>query len=117
MKKVALFLLPLLLSGCLLESVGPIDRNIKPYGAHWVKEGMTRERRREDLAACGSINHEDVKFPANELERARLTGDPNEINAYLRLRDQLGACMRARGYEPVGDLNYLGGCDARCLYP
>jgi hypothetical protein len=117
MKKFAVLLLPLLVSGCLLESVGPIDRSIKPYGAHWVKEGMTKESRRDDLASCGSINHEEVKFPTIELERARLPGDPNEINAYLRLRNQLGQCMKARGYWPVGDLKYLGGCDASCLYP
>lgn len=31
--------------------------------------------------------------------------------------DLLGQCMSARGYLPVGDLKYLGGCDERCMYP
>ena len=88
-----------------------------PYGAHWVKEGMTRESRRVDLTACGSISHEDVQFPAEQLRMARLPDEPNDINAYLRLRDQVGMCMSSRGYTAVGDLKYLGGCDDRCLYP
>jgi len=53
MKKFAVILLPLLVSGCLLESVGPIDRSIKPYGAHWVKAGMTNEQRLTDWTRCG----------------------------------------------------------------
>jgi len=42
----------LLLSGCLLESVGPL-RNLKPYGAHWVKEGVTKEEWLADWIKCG----------------------------------------------------------------
>jgi hypothetical protein len=117
MRKIVVFFLPLLISGCLLESVGPIDRTIKPYGAHWFKEGMTRESRRLDLAACGSISNEDVRFQQEQLEMARLPNEPNDISAYLRLRDQLGVCMSSRGYTPIGDLKYLGGCDDRCMYP
>ena len=101
---------------CALEH-SRIVKSIKPYGAHWVKEGMTRESRRVDLTACGSISHEDVQFPAEQLRMARLPDEPNDINAYLRLRDQVGMCMSSRGYTAVGDLKYLGGCDARCLYP
>jgi hypothetical protein len=117
MKKFAVILLPLLVSGCLLESVGPIDRSIKPYGAHWIKDGMTRESRRIDLIACGSINFEDVRFPEDQLKLTRLPNEPNDISAHLRLRDQLGVCMASRGYKSVGDLKYLGGCDERCMYP
>lgn len=91
--------------------------SIKPYGAHWVKEGMTRESRRADLAACGSINHEDVRFPEEELKQARMQNEPNDIGAYLRLQDQLGVCMSSRGYRAIGDLKFLGGCDERCMYP
>jgi len=91
--------------------------SIKPYGAHWVKEGMTRESRRLDLAACGSIANEDVRFKQEQLEMARLPNEPNDISAYLRLRDQLGVCMSSLGYRPIGDLKYLSGCDARCMYP
>lgn len=90
----------------------------KPYGAHWVKEGMTREGRRSDLMACGAVGgQEDVRFKEEQIEATRQAGDPNTINAYLRLRELLGQCMSARGYQPVGDLKYLGGCDARCMYP
>jgi hypothetical protein len=117
MRKILLLLTALMLSGCLLETVGPIDRSIKPYGAHWVKEGMTRESRRVDLKACGSIAGEDVQFNKEQLRNERLTAEPNQVSAYLRLRDQLGQCMRARGYQPVGDLKFLGGCDERCMYP
>jgi len=91
--------------------------SIKPYGAHWVKEGMTRESRQVDLTACGSISNEDVRFQQERLEMARLPNEPNNISAYLRLRDQLGVCMSSRGYTPIGDLKYLGGCDDRCMYP
>jgi hypothetical protein len=117
MKKLLVLLIPFLLSGCLLESVGPIDRSVKPYGAHWTKEGMTQESRRFDLNDCGSIGNEDVQFTQEQLKNSTLPSDPNELNAFLRLRDQLGKCMRARGYQPIGDLRYLGGCDARCMYP
>lgn len=118
MNKFAVFLLPLLVSGCLLESVGPIDRSIKPYGAHWFKEGMTRESRRDDLVACGSVSgNEDVRFKDEQVEAARQAAEPNAINAYLRLRHLLGQCMSARGYQPIGDLKFLGGCDERCMYP
>jgi hypothetical protein len=117
MKHLFAYIFPILLTGCLLETVGPIDRSIKPYGAHWAKEGMTRESRRADLAACGSINHEHIGFPEELLKRTKLPDEPNEINAYLRLRDQLGVCMTNRGYQAIGDLKYLGGCDERCMYP
>jgi hypothetical protein len=45
------------------------------------------------------------------------TSEPNGAASYLRLRDRVGACMQSKGYRSVGDLQYLGGCDARCLYP
>ena len=92
-------------------------KSIKPYGAHWVKEGMTKESRRLDLNSCGSVSHEDVQFSEEKLSMERLPNEPNNINAYLRLRDQVGVCMSSRGYTAVGDLKYLGGCDARCMYP
>ena len=91
--------------------------SIKPYGAHWIKEGMTRESRRLDLAACGSINFEDVQFSESQLRALKLPNEPNDIGAYLRLRNQLGLCMASRGYKAVGDLKYLGGCDERCMHP
>ena len=114
------------LTGCLYGQCmnGPcaferaeIIANIKPYGAHWIKEGMTRESRRFDLIACGSSEGESVWFPSEQTNAERLVGEPNDVAAYIRLRDKVGLCMQDNGYEPVGDLLYLGGCDARCLYP
>jgi hypothetical protein len=115
MKKFAVILLPLLVSGCLLESVGPIDRSIKPYGAHWVKEGMTRESRREDSWACGAartvIGAEHPVFPDDELKAAKLPSDLNDILAIGRVTDKWAICMQAKGYTRIGK------CDARCMYP
>jgi len=42
----------LLLSGCLLEGAAPL-RNLKPYGAQWVKEGVTKEKWLADWVQCG----------------------------------------------------------------
>ncbi len=115
-------LISLWLTGCGIggywmngnPNLGPVY----PYGAHWVKDGMTTESRRHDLAACGSVSgNEDVKFKDEQIQAARQAEEPNEINAYLRLRDLLGQCMSELGYQPVGDLKYLGGCDERCMYP
>lgn len=125
-KALLLTAITISLSGCLHGQCidGPcalerarILQSIKPYGAHWFKEGMTRESRRVDLALCGSINHEDVHFTEEKLRKERLPNEPNDISAYLRLRDQLGFCMQSRGYQAIGDLKYLSGCDDRCMYP
>jgi hypothetical protein len=115
MKKLCVLLLPLLVSGCLLESVGRIDRNIKPYGAHWVKEGMTRELRREDSWACGAANTviaaDGVIFSAEKRAAARLPSDQNDYGPDGRLTKKWIGCMQSKGYV------YLENCDARCLYP
>ncbi len=92
-------------------------KSIKPYGAHWIKEGMTRESRRVDLSSCGSPDGEEVRFSAEQINEERLVNEPNGVAAYLRLRNKVGLCMQGKGYVPIGDLVYLGGCDVRCLYP
>ncbi len=102
---------------CLGEETYNNLMHPKPYGAHWIKDGMTRERRRFDLVACGSPNGEVVEFSQDQLSREKNPNEPNGAAAYLRLRDKVGACMQSKGYMPVGDLQFLGGCDARCLYP
>ena len=119
MKSIPLLTLALALSltGCLLESVAPIDRSIRPYGAHWIKEGMTKESRLSDLRTCGNIGDEKIEFDPKLISAEKRPDEPNEIAAYLRLRHQLGQCMRKIGYQPIGDLRYLSGCDARCMYP
>jgi hypothetical protein len=107
MKKIVVFLLPLLVSGCLLETVGPIDRTIKPYGAHWIKEGMTRDSRRHDFKECGG---DSVSFKAGyEKQRDQTPADYFEgLNKHTL---KVHSCMRAKNYV------YLEQCDARCLYP
>jgi hypothetical protein len=126
MSAVYLFLIcPLfvaMLNGCGIGGMWmngdpSVGRNLKPYGAHWIKEGMTRESRQTDLVACGALNGEKVEFPQDQIFKEKKPSEPNDIAAYLRLRDKVGVCMQSKGYTPVGDLQFLGGCDARCLYP
>ncbi len=111
-----------LLSGCGIGGLWmngdpSVGKNLKPYGAHWIKDGMTRESRRADLIACGSPDGEKIEFSQGQIVKEKKPNEPNDIAAYLRLRDKVGACMQSKGYTPVGDLQFLGGCDARCLYP
>ena len=99
---------------CALERARMIQ-NIKPYGAHWIKEGMTRESRREDSWVCGAartvIGAEHPVFPDGELKAAKLPSDLNDIPANGRLTKKWATCMRDKGYT------YVDSCDARCLYP
>ncbi len=93
MKKFAVLLLPLLVSGCLLESVGPIDRSIKPYGAHWVKAGMTNEQRLTDWTRCGGAENLSDGYE-------KQSGQSNsEFFDGLRLhRTKIRTCMDSKGY-------------------
>jgi hypothetical protein len=87
----------------------------KPYGAHWVKEGMTRESRREDSWACGAARteHGATKpvFPKDQLKAAKLPTDLNDILADSRLTKSWANCMQSKGYV------YIDSCGERCLYP
>lgn len=117
MRKILLLLTTLALSGCLLETVGPIDRSIKPYGAHGVKEGMTRESRRVDSWACGAANTviaaDSPLFPDSVMEMERMQSEQNVFGPRARLLERWSVCMRSKGYQFVG----IGNCDERCLYP
>jgi hypothetical protein len=90
-------------------------QSIKPYGAHWVKEGMTRESRRADSWDCGAARTEvgavHPVFPEDQLKAAKLPTDLNDILAITRLTKSWAACMQTRGYV------YQHQCDARCLHP
>lgn len=79
----------------------------KPYGAHWVKEGMTREGRREDFKECGG---DSVTFKSGyEKQRDQTTADYFEgLNKHTL---KVHSCMQAKAYI------YQEQCDARCLYP
>ncbi|MDP4837896.1 MAG: hypothetical protein NWS01_12235 [Burkholderiales bacterium] len=104
------------LTGCLYGQCmdGPcaferaeIIANIKPYGAHWIKEGMTRESRRFDFVQCGAS--EDLRDGYTEW----FSSVPYEV--YSKGKGQhiraLADCMKTKGYLS------LDQCDASCLYP
>ena len=87
----------------------------KPYGAHWIKEGMTREGRREDSWTCGAAATTHAAdgpiFGDNQIGRERKSSDQNDYGPRGRLLDQWRSCMTAKGYL------YLEQCDARCMHP
>ena len=91
----------LLLSGCLLEGAGPL-RNLKPYGAQWVKEGVTKEEWLADWVQCGGGGDGNYGYEGKGQSHKEFF---EGLNAYT---DQLGVCMRNLGYK------YLNECDARC---
>jgi hypothetical protein len=125
------------LSGCcLLECVGQIDQTSAPYGAHFYKEGMTRESRLDDLVACGSGRNIHIYFspakinrviqmPEMQMRMEAASGkfplatkkDAQEREAEQFLVEQLDACMEAKNYIFIARGKALFGCDARCMYP
>lgn len=124
MRKILVLMLVLMsmfLAGCL-ERIGQIDRNIKPYGVHWIKDGMTREMRLQDLESCGNSKSLQPGFSDALIRSETLptdavsqrSYDKNLINnpqAEARLGKKRTACMQSKGYK------WLEQCDARCLHP
>ena len=70
-----------------------------PYGTHWTKEGITKESRLDDIAACGSARTEYIGFSEEKLKAEKRPEDPNDIAAYLRLRASWAKCMESKGYR------------------
>jgi len=104
-------LLSFLLGGCcMLECIGQLAPS-QPSGAHFIKDGMTTESRRMDIAACGAKGNESVNFLPDQIQAAKQPDDPNDIRAEGRVYKVWASCMRGKGYV------YLEPCDARCLYP
>lgn len=107
-----LILMSICLTGCL-ERVGQIDRNLKPYGVHWIKDGMTTEVRRQDSWTCGADNTvhaaDHVVFSKEKKAAARVPSDQNDYGPDGRLIKHWEACMSSKGYV------YLDQCDMRCL--
>ena len=64
-----------------------------PYGAHWIKEGMTTESWRQDWVACGGMK--DGSYAAGP----RLPGETGDIAASDRKARQLATCMQYKGYK------------------
>jgi hypothetical protein len=89
--------------------------NLKPYGAHWIKEGMTRESRRTDSWSCGAANTiyaaDHVVFTDEQRNQVRLSSDKSDFEPDSRLIKQWQACMTNKGYS------HLQHCDERCMYP
>ena len=87
----------------------------KPYGAHWIKEGMTGESRHRDSWACGAANTvhaaDHVVFTPEQRQEVRMVADKDDYAPDKRLLEHWRLCMRDKGYT------YLEECDARCMYP
>lgn len=69
-------------------------RHPYPYGARWVKEGMTRESRLADWVACGGGVNLSNGFRTNihgELMRQYLDDMENHSK-------KLSSCIQAKGY-------------------
>ncbi len=100
---------------CLGEETYNNLMHPKPYGAHRIKDGMTRESRRADSWSCGAANTviaaDGVIFSAEKRAAARLPSDQNDYGPDGRLTKEWIGCMQSKGYV------YLENCDARCLYP
>ncbi len=106
MKRLFAVLVPLLLSGCLLESVGPIDRSIKPYGAHWIKEGMTREMRIADWLQCGGTSE-----LGDGYEKKSTMTNKDFFDGLNLHRRKIRICMDKKNYQ------WIEQCDHSCMYP
>jgi hypothetical protein len=90
---------------CALERAR-IIQSIKPYGAHWIKVGMSKEIRFQEFIQCGGSSNmkEGYEIQTNQSTTDFFKG----YNAHVT---KVAACMRAKGYT------YLEQCDARCLHP
>ena len=120
-------LLMLLTSGCNTQVItGEAADRLRhpyPYGARWVKEGMTRESRKADWVACGGGVDLGDGFRDWIKPEAWAVYWP-QLEAHRR---QLWNCMNLRDYEYlIGGYEFeypkVSGkpmrCDARtCLYP
>jgi hypothetical protein len=90
---------------CAFERAKMIE-SIKPYGAHWIKKGMTRESRWDDYVECGGSFdlREGYEIKPNQTNEDFFKGF--NVHTY-----DVFSCMKSKNYA------YLHLCDARCLYP
>lgn len=74
------------------QSKEELDRLLhpKPYGVHWIKEGMKQEQRRMDSWACGAAktSHaaDHVVFGKEQLQREKHPDDEDDFASRTRLR-------------------------------
>jgi len=118
---ILFFLMPI--SGCFMSDYKPGPKYSAPYGAYFVKPGMTREERLRDLAACGSRNGLIGSYTREDIEKASKATDEfvigkNNDGASILTR-RLRACMASKGYYGVpggtcsGDQEYF----PQCMWP
>jgi hypothetical protein len=100
--------LSLSLVGCgtqvLSGAAAEILRNPKPYGAHWIKEGMTRETHLSDWIQCGGSADLDDGVERKSGMTIKVYYD--DLRA---ARTHITSCMESRGYA------WIETCDQRCL--
>ena len=118
---IGALILTLFLTGCGTQiAISGNEREeilsrIKPYGARWVKEGMTRESRRAEWGACGG----GADF--SEGFRKWIEPEPWEKfwSEHERHAEQLRICMQSKGYQYKSPQSpgKLDECDAKCLDP
>jgi hypothetical protein len=105
MKNLLCLLSIFCLSGCL-ERIGQIDRNLKPYGAHWIKEGMTRESRVADWLQCGGGAYLNDGYERQSGITTKAYFEGLELH-----RKRIRSCMGGKKYF------WIEQCDARCIHP
>lgn len=97
-----------LLTGCLYGQCinGPcslehsrIVKSIKPYGAYWMKDGMTDAQRLDDIEQCGGGKGLYVGFPDAQIKAEREGDEATDLPARDRLSKKWSACMEANGYR------------------
>ena len=80
--------------------------NSKPYGAHWIKDGMTRESRMTDWLQCGG-----GEGLSDGFERKSNITTNNFFDGLNLHRKVIRSCMDSKGYK------WIEQCDAGCLHP
>lgn len=113
-------LVMILLSGCNTQVItGEAAERLRhpyPYGARWVKEGMTRESRLADWVTCGGGVNLSNGFRTNvhgELMRQYL----DEMDNHSK---KLTSCIQDKGYsfKYYSRPGLADECTAQiCLYP
>lgn len=86
-----------------------------PYGARWVKEGMTRESRLADWVACGGGRDLQTGFRSSSSNESWADYELQRV-PFIRRQTE---CMQSKGYEFKfhSRPGLPDQCDARCLYP
>ena len=89
--------------------------NPLPYGARWVKEGMTRESRLADWVACGGGRDLQTGFRSSSSNESWADYELQRV-PFIRRQTE---CMQSKGYEFKfhSRPGLPDQCDARCLYP